>query len=64
MQSCLYADAFARIYRMLGKDVIFSTGTDEHGLKVQQAAELVKKSPYDYCSSMSKNFQVIMNFRN
>lgn len=58
MQSCLYADVFARINRCLGKDVIFSTGTDEHGLKVQQAAELQKKSPYDYCKAMSSSFKV------
>lgn len=61
MQSCLYADVFARINRMLGKEVTFSTGTDEHGLKVQQTAELAKKSPYDYCASMSKCFQVMIN---
>ncbi|GBN92874.1 hypothetical protein AVEN_273143-1 [Araneus ventricosus] len=33
MQSCLYADAFARIQQLLGKNVTFCTGTDEHGLK-------------------------------
>ena len=33
------ADALARWHRMLGEEVVFMTGTDEHGLKVQQAAE-------------------------
>lgn len=44
---------------MLGNDVLFSTGTDEHGLKVQKAAEIAKKSPLDYCSAMSQQFQVV-----
>lgn len=33
------ADCFARYYRLLGTDVFFLTGTDEHGLKIQKAAE-------------------------
>ena len=33
------ADAVARWHRLLGDDVFFLTGTDEHGLKVQRAAE-------------------------
>lgn len=33
------ADIFARYYRMIGTDVFYLTGTDEHGLKIQQAAE-------------------------
>ena len=33
------ADALARWHRLLGEDVFFLTGTDEHGLKVQRAAE-------------------------
>ncbi|KAG8188235.1 hypothetical protein JTE90_018825 [Oedothorax gibbosus] len=57
MQSCLYADAFARMQRLLGKEVLFSTGTDEHGLKVQQVAETMKKSPREFCSEMSTKFQ-------
>jgi len=32
-------DALARWHRLLGEDVIFLTGSDEHGLKVQRAAE-------------------------
>ncbi len=33
------ADALARWHRLLGEDVFFLTGTDEHGLKVARAAE-------------------------
>ena len=32
-------DALARFQRLDGKDVFFLTGTDEHGLKMQQTAE-------------------------
>lgn len=35
----IVADVFARYYRLLGSDVFFLTGTDEHGLKVEQAAK-------------------------
>ncbi|GFY43883.1 methionine--tRNA ligase, mitochondrial [Trichonephila inaurata madagascariensis] len=62
MQSCLYADAFARIQRLQGKNVVFSTGTDEHGLKVQQAASAMKKNPEEYCMHMSSKFEEL--FRN
>ena len=33
------ADVYARLQRNMGKDVFFLTGTDEHGLKVEQSAE-------------------------
>ena len=33
------ADALARFYRLLGKDVVFQTGTDEHGIKNWQTAK-------------------------
>ncbi|GIY79202.1 methionine--tRNA ligase, mitochondrial [Caerostris extrusa] len=59
MQSSLYADAFARMQCLLGKsEIIFSTGTDEHGLKVQQAASAKKKNPAEYCAEMSAEFQM------
>ncbi|CAL1263371.1 unnamed protein product [Larinioides sclopetarius] len=58
MQSCLYADAFSRIQHLLGKNVTFCTGTDEHGLKVQQAAVRAKKQPLEYCTEMSAKFQL------
>ena len=33
------ADAIARYHRMMGKDVFYLTGTDEHGTKIVQTAE-------------------------
>ncbi|NMB42409.1 MAG: methionine--tRNA ligase [Firmicutes bacterium] len=39
------ADAMARFKRLLGYDVWFLTGTDEHGLKIQRSAENAGKTP-------------------
>jgi len=37
--STMVADAAARAHRLLGDDVFFLTGTDEHGQKVERAAK-------------------------
>lgn len=39
------ADAFARYHRLLGEDVLFVTGTDEHGQKIQKQAEIHGSTP-------------------
>ena len=41
--SSIIADVFARFKRIEGKNVFFLTGTDEHGLKIQRAAEKSNK---------------------
>lgn len=46
-------DAIARFKRMLGYDVFFLTGTDEHGQKIQQAAEETGVSPQAYVDGVS-----------
>ncbi|MDF2536120.1 MAG: metG [Bacillales bacterium] len=46
--STLAADAMARYKRMRGYDVMFLTGTDEHGLKIQRKAEEKGQSPIQY----------------
>ena len=43
--SSIIADFFARFKRIDGYDVHFLTGTDEHGLKIQRAAEKKKLKP-------------------
>ena len=40
--SSIIADFFARFKRIDGYEVFFLTGTDEHGLKIQRAAEKKK----------------------
>ena len=44
--SSILADFFARLKRIQGFNV-FLTGTDEHGQKIQRAAEKIKKEPID-----------------
>ena len=41
----LAADVLARWHRLQGKDVFFLTGTDEHGKKIEQAAQKAGKTP-------------------
>ena len=41
----IFTDTIARYQRLLGKDVYFLTGTDEHGLKIQQEAEKAGITP-------------------
>ena len=51
------ADAVARWHRLLGDDVFFLTGTDEHGLKVQRAAEANGVSPRQWADQTVVRFQ-------
>jgi len=36
---------------------VFSTGTDEHGLKIQQASQLSNQAPAQFCDSVSETFR-------
>jgi len=55
--SSIIADVFARFKRNDGFNVYFLTGTDEHGLKIQKAAEKSKLDPLIYCNNISKIFK-------
>lgn len=50
-------DAIARFQRMMGRDVCFLTGTDEHGLKMDQTARAVGKATIDLADEMSFYFR-------
>ena len=52
----IIADFFARFKRIQGKKVFFLTGTDEHGQKIQRAAEKNNMSPKAFCDEISKTF--------
>lgn len=45
----ILADVLSRYHRLFGDEVYFLTGTDEHGQKVQKAAEKNKISPIEQC---------------
>jgi methionyl-tRNA synthetase len=51
------ADAIARFQRQQGRDVRFQTGTDEHGLKMAQAARGEGVEPRIFADKMSRLFQ-------
>jgi len=53
----IIGDALARWHRLLGDDVHFLTGTDEHGLKIQQAADAVGKTPQEFVDEIAPLFQ-------
>ncbi len=55
--SSIIADFFARFKRIDGFDVHFLTGTDEHGLKIQRAAENKKIDPLEFCNQISQTFR-------
>jgi len=50
------ADIIARWHRRIGDDVFFSTGTDEHGQKIQKCALSSGKKPEEFVERMSKRF--------
>lgn len=52
-------DAIARFQRMLGRDVFFQTGTDEHGLKMVQAARGRDLEPRALADEMSSYFKLM-----
>ncbi|HEX6237571.1 MAG TPA: methionine--tRNA ligase [Acidimicrobiales bacterium] len=51
------ADALARWHRLMGDDTFFLTGTDEHGLKVQRAAEANGVTPREWADRTSERFR-------
>ncbi|MFA5552777.1 MAG: class I tRNA ligase family protein, partial [Trueperaceae bacterium] len=53
----ILVDFVTRFHRLKGDDTFFLTGTDEHGEKVQQAAEANGKSPQEYVDEVSGKFQ-------
>lgn len=53
----IMADVLARWHRLLGDDVFFLTGTDEHGLKLQRAAEKAGKDPKTFVDEMVSFFK-------
>ena len=52
-------DAMARYKRMRGFDVMYLTGTDEHGQKIQQKAEEQGISPQEYVDGMIRDIKIL-----
>ncbi|HGY5536521.1 MAG TPA: methionine--tRNA ligase [Prochlorococcus sp.] len=49
-------DALARFQRMEGDQVLFVTGVDEHGQKIQRTAEALKVTPQKHCDQITKRY--------
>ena len=58
------ADVIARFQRSQGRDVRFQTGTDEHGLKMAQAARAEGVEPRAFANKMSLLFQDMCDILN
>lgn len=58
------SDALARFKRLDGYNVKFLTGTDEHGLKIERAAQSAGQNPQDFVDQVSENFRDLSNVLN
>lgn len=57
-------DSIARYRRMQGYDVMFLTGTDEHGLKIEQKAAEKGVTPKEYVDEVVKTFKKLWSYIN
>lgn len=60
----IQADVIARYQRLLGKEVIFNTGTDEHGLKIWRKAEEAGITAQEYCNEYAARFGALKDALN
>ncbi len=58
------ADSIARFRRLIGDDVYFQTGTDEHGIKIEEKAEAAGISPKEYVDNISGEIRKIWDLMN
>ena len=57
----IIADAIARYKRLSGYDVFFQTGTDEHGLKIENKAKEAGVTPKEYVDKIIENAKDLWN---
>ena len=62
--SSIVADIFARFKRIQGFNVLFLTGTDEHGQKIQKEAQKNNKDPKIFCDEISETFRSLTHTLN
>jgi methionyl-tRNA synthetase len=62
--SSIIADIFARFKKLENYDVLFLTGTDEHGQKIQKEAEKNNKDPKLFCDELSSKFKDLTKILN
>ena len=57
LYTTMASDALARFQRLEGKQVMFVTGVDEHGQKIQRTAEVNNISPQQHCDQITRSYQ-------
>ena len=62
--SSIVADIFARFKRLENYNVLFLTGTDEHGQKIQKEAKKNDKDPKIFCDELSETFRSLTKILN
>ena len=60
----LACDVLARFMRLDNYEVMFLTGTDEHGEKVEKSAQAAGKDPLQFCDEVSENFRSLAKLMN
>ncbi|MFN7898558.1 MAG: methionine--tRNA ligase [Synechococcaceae cyanobacterium] len=53
----LACDTIARYQRLRGESVVFITGCDEHGLKIQRTAQAAGRTPQEHCDAISQGYR-------
>ena len=64
LYTAILADAIKYVYLLQGKKVFLSTGTDEHGLKIQQKAKENKMEIKSFCDKNSNKFKELFDLVN
>jgi len=62
--SSIVADIFARFKRVEGYNVLFVTGTDEHGQKIEKEAKKNNKDTKIFCDELSNKFKTLTKILN
>ena len=60
----IQADVIARYHRLLGEEVVFNTGTDEHGLKIYRKAVEEGREPKEYVDEYAARFKKVLKALN
>ena len=60
----IVADVVARFKRLQGYDVMFTTGTDEHGQKIEEKAKSENKTPKKYVDEIVEKYKSLWNLLN
>ena len=64
MYEIILSDAIARFNRLEGYDVLFQTGTDEHGEKIELKAKEAGVSPKEYVDSVASEIRRLWDLMN